>query len=350
MDGFESNDGVILIAATNRPDVLDPALLRPGRFDRQIVVDRPDVRGREGILKVHARKVPLGDDVNLSIMAKGTPGLAGADLANLVNEAALLAARRSKNKVGMAEFEEARDKVLMGTARKSLLLTEDDKRITAYHEAGHALISKLLPHADPLHKVTIIPRGRALGLTWQLPEDKVHQSRNRLLAELRVLYGGREAERLVFEDVTTGAANDIKRATQIAEAMVCDVGMSEALGLRNYGKKQEEIFLGREIAQHRDFSERTAELIDQEINRILEEARHETARLLSENRGKLESLAEALLVHEILDSEEIDRVLQGETLDPPAPAAKAEEEEVESPAAATVDEEELPATGEPGLA
>jgi len=314
MDGFESNDGVILIAATNRPDVLDPALLRPGRFDRQIVVDRPDVRGREGILKVHARKVPLDDDVNLTTMAKGTPGLAGAELANLVNEAALLAARRSKDKVGMSEFEEARDKVLMGTARKSLLLTEDDKRITAFHEAGHALISKLLPGADPLHKVTIIPRGRALGLTWQLPEDKVHQSRSRLLAELRILYGGREAERLVFDDVTTGASNDIKRATQIAEAMVCDVGMSDALGLRNYGKKQEEIFLGREIAQHRDFSEKTAELIDNEINRILEEARAETAALLAANRDKLDLLAEALLVHEILDTDEIDRVLKGETL------------------------------------
>ena len=317
MDGFESNDGVILIAATNRPDVLDPALLRPGRFDRQIVVDRPDVRGREGILKVHARKVPLEEDVNLTTMAKGTPGLAGAELANLVNEAALLAARRSKAKVGMSEFEEARDKVLMGTARKSLLLSEEDKRITAYHEAGHALVSKLLPNADPLHKVTIIPRGRALGLTWQLPEDKVHQSRSRLLAELRVLFGGREAERLVFDDVTTGAANDIKRATQIAEAMVCDVGMSEALGLRNYGKKQEEIFLGREIAQHRDFSEKTAELIDQEINRILEEARRETAELLRVHRSELERLAEALLIHEILDAEEIDRVLRGETLEPP---------------------------------
>jgi len=317
MDGFESNDGVILIAATNRPDVLDPALLRPGRFDRQIVVDRPDVRGREGILKVHARKVPLADDVNLTTMAKGTPGLAGAELANLVNEAALLAARRSKQKVGMSEFEEARDKVLMGTARKSLLLSEEDKRITAYHEAGHALVNKLLPGSDPLHKVTIIPRGRALGLTWQLPEDKVHQSRSRLLAELRVLYGGREAEKLVFDDVTTGASNDIKRATKIAEAMVCDVGMSDALGLRNYGKKQEEIFLGREIAQHRDFSEKTAELIDVEINRILEEARQDTARLLRENRDKLDRLAEALLVHEILDAEEIDRVLAGETLDPP---------------------------------
>lgn len=353
MDGFESNDGVILIAATNRPDVLDPALLRPGRFDRQIVVDRPDVRGREGILKVHARKVPLEDDVNLTTMAKGTPGLAGADLANLVNEAALLAARRSKQKVGMSEFEEARDKVLMGTARKSLLLTEEDKRITAYHEAGHALISKLLPSADPLHKVTIIPRGRALGLTWQLPEDKVHQSRSRLMAELRILYGGREAERLVFNDVTTGASNDIKRATQIAEAMVCDVGMSDALGLRNYGKKQEEIFLGREIAQHRDFSEKTAELIDSEINRILEEARQETAALLEANRDKLELLAEALLIHEILDTEEIDRVLLGETL---ALAVRPDEQiaSAESPALPVTTDEVSSVEGasveEPGVA
>ncbi len=351
MDGFESNEGVILIAATNRPDVLDPALLRPGRFDRQIVVDRPDVRGREGILKVHARKVPLKDDVNLTTMAKGTPGLAGADLANLVNEAALLAARRNKQKVGMSEFEEARDKVLMGTARKSLLLTEDDKRITAYYKAGHALISKLLPQADPLHKVTIIPRGRALGLTWQLPEDKVHQSRSRLLAELRVLYGGREAERLVFDDITTGAANDIKRATQIAEAMVCDVGMSEALGLRNYGKKQEEIFIGREIAQHRDFSERTAELIDSEINRILEEARLETARLLRDNRDKLDLLAEALLIHEILDADEIVRILKGEILaapvrvpEPASPAGEAEEDGPGLPGP------ELEPLGQPGVA
>ena len=317
MDGFESNDGVILIAATNRPDVLDPALLRPGRFDRQIVVDRPDVRGREGILKVHAAKVPLDSSVNLNIVAKGTPGLAGADLANLVNEAALLAARKGRDKVLMEDFEEARDKVLMGTARKSMMLTDEDKRITAWHEAGHALVGKLLPDADPLHKVTIIPRGRALGLTWHLPEDKVHMTRTRMLAELRVLFGGREAEKLVFGDVTTGAYSDIKRATQIAERMVCDVGMSDALGLRNYGKKQEEIFIGREIAQHRDFSEKTAELIDSEINRILEEARRETAGLLLEHREALDKLAEALLVHEILDGEEIDRLLRGEILDPP---------------------------------
>jgi cell division protease FtsH len=320
MDGFESNDGVILIAATNRPDVLDPALMRPGRFDRQIVVDRPDARGREGILKVHAKRVPLAEDVNLETVAKGTPGLAGADLANIVNEAALIAARRSASKVAMQDFEEARDKVLMGTARKSMVLTEEDRRITAWHEAGHALMSLLIPAANNLHKVTIIPRGRALGLTWQLPEDKVHQTRAQLLAELRVLYGGREAEQLVFGEITTGAISDIRRATQIAETMVCEVGMSDKLGLRSYGKKQEEIFLGREIAQHRDFSEATAELIDSEINRILEEARSETAALLSENREKLDLLAEALLVHEILDADQIRRVLDGEVLEAPVEA------------------------------
>ena len=316
MDGFESNDGVILIAATNRPDVLDPALMRPGRFDRQIVVDRPDVRGREGILRVHSAKVPLSEDVNLKTVAKGTPGLAGAELANIVNEAALLAARRNQTAVAMEDFEEARDKVLMGTARRSLMLTEEDKRITAFHEAGHALVSALLPDANPLHKVTIIPRGRALGLTWQLPEDNLHQTRRKLLAELRVLYAGREAEALIFDDITTGAQNDIQRATEIAEAMVCDVGMSEAMGLRSYGKKQEEIFLGREISQRRDFSENTAERIDGEVDRILQEAREETARLLKENEEQLRRLADELLKREILDREDIEALLRGEELQP----------------------------------
>jgi cell division protease FtsH len=316
MDGFESNEGVILIAATNRPDVLDPALLRPGRFDRQIVVDRPDVRGREGILKVHVKKVPLAEDVDLKIVAKGTPGLAGADLANIVNEAALLAARHNLDVVGMDEFEEARDKVLMGTARKSLVLTDEDKKITAWHEAGHALVGSLLKHADAVHKVTIIPRGRALGLTWQLPEDKVHQNKSQLLAAIRVLLAGREAEALVFNEISTGASNDIQRVTQIAQSIVCELGMSEKMGMRNYGKKQEEIFIGREIAQHRDFSEHTAEMIDQEIDAIISEARKETAALLLENRDTLDAIAEALLEREILDAADIKCLLVGEELPP----------------------------------
>ncbi len=352
MDGFESNEGVILIAATNRPDVLDPALMRPGRFDRQIVVDRPDVRGREGILRVHSAKVPLSKDVDLKVVAKGTPGLAGAELANIVNEAALLAARRNQTEVAMEDFEEARDKVLMGTARRSLMLTEEDKRITAFHEAGHALVSALLPDSNPLHKVTIIPRGRALGLTWQLPEDNLHQTRRKLLAELRVLYAGREAEKLVFGDVTTGAQNDIQRATQIAEAMVCEVGMSDAMGLRSYGKKQEEIFLGREISQRRDFSERTAERIDAEVDRILQEAREETAKLLQENEEHLRRLAEELLKREILDREDIETILRGEELQPmpngdTKPETSPDEEPVaEASAEAAVDSSEEVLDGE----
>ncbi|MCA9782027.1 MAG: ATP-dependent zinc metalloprotease FtsH [Candidatus Cloacimonetes bacterium] len=316
MDGFESNEGVILIAATNRPDVLDPALLRPGRFDRQIVVDRPDVRGREGILKVHSRNVPLNDDVDLKTIARGTPGLAGAELANLVNEAALLAARHGKQNVDSACFEEARDKVVMGTARKSLLLSDLDKRITAYHEAGHALLGKILEFADPVHKVTIIPRGRALGLTWSLPEDDLHETRSKLLARLRVLFAGRIAEELIFNEVTTGAASDIQRATEIAQAMVCDVGMSPTMGLRNYGKKQEEIFLGREISQHRDFSESTAERIDAEIDKILLAARQDTQKLLEQNLESLHRIAEALLVRELIDGDELDVLIRGDELPP----------------------------------
>jgi cell division protease FtsH len=312
MDGFESNEGVILIAATNRPDVLDPALMRPGRFDRQIVVDRPDVRGREGILKVHTKKVPLDDDVKLGVVAKGTPGLAGAELANIVNEAALLAARGGKTKVDMSDFEEARDKVLMGSARKSLLITEEDKKVTAYHEAGHALIGWLLPEADQIHKVTIIPRGRALGLTWQLPDDKLHTTEAQFLARIRVYFGGREAENMVFSAATAGAYDDIRQATKLAQTLVCDLGMSEKLGLRNYGKKQEEIFIGREISQHRDFSEQTAILIDEEINRILEEARTEAIKILQENRQLLDNLAKSLLNNEILDADDIAAVMNGD--------------------------------------
>ncbi|MDZ7377632.1 MAG: ATP-dependent zinc metalloprotease FtsH, partial [candidate division KSB1 bacterium] len=271
MDGFDSNEGVILLAATNRPDVLDSALLRPGRFDRQIVVDRPDVRGREGILKVHTRKIPLGSDVDISVLAKGTPGFSGADLANMVNEAALLAARKNKKKVDMEDLEEAKDKVLMGTERKSLLISDEEKRSTAYHEAGHAMVAKLTPGSDPVHKVTIIPRGRALGVTTTLPLDEKHNySKDYCERMLIHLLGGRAAEKIVLNQLTTGAGNDIERATEIARKMVCEWGMSERLGPMTFGKKQEEIFLGREIAQHRDYSEKTAQLIDQEVRAIVE--------------------------------------------------------------------------------
>ena len=313
MDGFESNEGVILIAATNRPDVLDPALMRPGRFDRQIVVDRPDVRGREGILKVHTKKIPLDEDVDLKVLAKGTPGLAGAELANLANEAALLAAKRDADRVTMEDLELAKDKVMMGVERKSLLISEDEKRTTAYHEAGHVLVSKLVPGADPVHKVTIIPRGRALGLTSYLPIDEKHNySKEYLQAILTHLLGGRAAELIVFDQLTTGAGNDIERATEIARKMVCEWGMSDRLGPLTFGKKEEEIFLGREIAKHRDYSEQTAIEIDAEVRRIVMEAADRSHRILSENKDKLHRLADALLEREILDGDEIDRIMKGE--------------------------------------
>lgn len=316
MDGFESNEGVILIAATNRPDVLDPALMRPGRFDRQIVVDRPDVRGREGILRVHTKKIPLGEDVDLKVLAKGTPGLAGAELANLANEAALLAAKRDAEYVTMNDLEEAKDKVMMGAERKSLLISEEEKKTTAYHEAGHVLVSKLVPGADPVHKVTIIPRGRALGLTHYLPIDEKHNySREYLQAILAHLLGGRAAELIVFKQLTTGAGNDIERATEIARKMVCEWGMSEKLGPLTFGKKEEEIFLGREIAKHRDYSENTAIEIDNEVRRIVVEAAARAEEVLSKNVDKLRSIAEALLEREILDGEDIDRLMAGESLE-----------------------------------
>ena len=315
MDGFDTTDGVILLAATNRPDVLDQALLRPGRFDRQIVVDRPDVRGREGILKVHTRKIPLSKDVDLEVLAKGTPGFSGADLANMVNEAALLAARKNKKRVEMEDFEEAKDKVMMGVERKSLLISEDEKRSTAYHESGHVLVAKLVPGSDPVHKVTIIPRGRALGVTSYLPIDERHNYSKEYLENLLChLLGGRAAEKLVLNQFTTGAGNDIERATEIARKMVCEWGMSDRLGPLTFGKKDEEIFLGREIARSKDFSEKTAELIDEEVTRIVREAADRAERLLSENIDKLHRLAEALLEHEILDGAEIDKVLNGELL------------------------------------
>jgi cell division protease FtsH len=314
MDGFESNEGVILLAATNRPDVLDPALMRPGRFDRQVVVGLPDVKGREGILKVHTRKIPLAKNVNLEVLAKSTPGLSGADLANIANEAALLAARRGHNTVSMEVFETAKDKVMMGMERKSFLLDEDEKKITAYHESGHALVAKLIPGSDPVHKVTIIPRGRALGLTHYLPEEKFIRSKEYCEAKLAYILGGRAAESIIYNKLTTGAANDIQNATDIARAMVCDWGMSEKLGPLSFGRRQEEIFLGREIAQHRDYSEKTAQEIDEEIKHIVVEAEHRAQNLLKKNIDKLHVLAKALLEQEILDGNAIDRLLRGQQL------------------------------------
>jgi cell division protease FtsH len=317
MDGFDSNEGVILIAATNRPDVLDQALLRPGRFDRQIVVDRPDVRGREGILKVHTKNIPLRDNVDLSVIAKGTPGFSGADLANLVNEAALLAARHNKKVVDMLDFEYAKDKVMMGAERKSLLITDEEKRLTAYHEAGHVLVAKFTPHSDPVHKVTIIPRGRALGVTTTLPMDEKHNySKSYCEAMLIHLLGGRAAEEVVMNELTTGAGNDIERATNLARKMVCEWGMSEKLGPLSFGKKDEEIFLGREIAKHQDYSNMTAELIDTEITGIVIRASAKAREIVEEHIDKLHALAKALLDREILDGAEIDRVLKGEKLEP----------------------------------
>jgi cell division protease FtsH len=317
MDGFDTKEGVILIAATNRPDVLDSALLRPGRFDRQIVVDRPDVRGREGIFKVHTKNIPLSKDINLEVLAKGTPGLSGADLANLVNEAALLAARKNRDKVMMADFEEAKDKVMMGMERKTMIISEDEKKSTAYHESGHVLVSRLLPDTDPVHKVTIIPRGRALGITSYLPIDEKHNySKDYLKSMLAQLLGGRAAEKLVFKQFTTGAGNDIERATEIARKMVCEWGMSDILGPVTFGKKEEEIFLGREISQHRDYSESTAQEIDKEVRVIITEAQGIAEKILKENIKLLHALASALLDYEILDGEQIARVLKGEKLSP----------------------------------
>ncbi|HEV7969126.1 MAG TPA: ATP-dependent zinc metalloprotease FtsH [Candidatus Acidoferrales bacterium] len=314
MDGFESNEGVILIAATNRPDVLDPALLRPGRFDRRVVVARPDVKGREEILRVHTRKVPLNDDVDLSVIARGTPGFSGADLANLVNEAALWAARQGRKLVFMADFEMSKDKVLMGVERKSMILSEEEKRNTAYHEAGHALVAAITPGTDPLHKVTIIPRGMALGLTMQLPIDDKHTyTKTYLEGTLTVLMGGRCAEEIFLGHITTGAGNDIERATDISRKMVCDWGMS-SLGPLAYGKKEEAIFLGREIAQHRDYSEDTAIRIDQEVHRIVTTAYNNARGVLENNRDTLERIALALLDREVLDATELKLLMENKPL------------------------------------
>ncbi|MGC8719943.1 MAG: ATP-dependent zinc metalloprotease FtsH, partial [Thermodesulforhabdaceae bacterium] len=311
MDGFESNEGVILIAATNRPDVLDPALLRPGRFDRQIVVPVPDINGRESILKVHLKNKPLAPDVDVRTIAKGTPGFSGADLENLVNEAALLAARKNKDVIEMEDFEEAKDKVLMGLERKSMVLSEEEKKTTAYHEAGHALIARLLPNTDPLHKVTIIPRGRALGLTQQLPETDRHTySKDYLLNNICILMGGRVAEEIVLNKQTTGAANDIERATSIARRMVCEWGMSERLGPLTFGKREEHLFLGREIARHQDYSEQTAVEIDREVRSIVEGCYQKTKQLLTEHLDILHAIAQELLEKETLQRADVDRIIE----------------------------------------
>ena len=325
MDGFESNEGVILVAATNRPDVLDPALLRPGRFDRRIVVNRPDVKGREGILAVHTKKIPMADDVDVKTLARGTAGFAGADLANLVNEAALNAARQNKKAVAQVDFEYAKDKVLMGAERRSMIVTEEEKRVTAVHEAGHALLAVLLPQADALHKVTIIPRGMALGLTTQLPLDEKHNySKVYLMDRIAILLGGRIAEELTTGDLTTGAGNDLERSTEMARKMVCEWGMSE-LGPLTFGKKEEQIFLGREIAQQQDYSGNTAERIDQEVKRIVSENYDRATKLLTEHKAALVAIAEALLARESLDGEQVRRIVDGLPIDeppvtpPPAP-------------------------------
>ncbi len=350
MDGFESNDGVILIASTNRPDVLDPALLRPGRFDRRVVVSRPDVRGREGILKVHTRKIPLGEDVDISVIARGTPGFTGADLANLVNEAALNAARYNKKLVAMGDFELAKDKVLMGAERKSMVISNEEKRVTAYHEAGHTLVGLKVPNADPVHKVTIIPRGMALGVTQQLPEgDRHNYSEEYLLGQIAILMGGRIAEETFLGSITTGASNDIERATELARAMVCEYGMSE-MGPLTFGKKEEQIFLGREIAQHRDFSEDTAIKIDKQVKKIVT-AQFERAKvIIEENRDTMVRLAECLLERESLDAVEIRRIVAGLPLDenPPVSDSGSSDEgrpQLKEPAAKTLKPILPPITG-----
>jgi len=337
MDGFESNEGVILIAATNRPDVLDPALLRPGRFDRRVVVSRPDVRGREEILRVHTRKIPINDDVDLGVLARGTPGFSGADLANMVNEAALVAARQNRKTVLMWDFEQAKDKVLMGAERKSMLLSDEEKKVTAYHEAGHALVAAMREHADPLHKVTIIPRGMALGVTMQLPIDDKHTyTRDYLETRLAIMMGGRVAEELFLNTMTTGAGNDIEQASDLARKMVCEFGMS-SLGPITFGKKEEQIFLGREISQHRDFSEETAMKIDGEVRRFVDDGYNSARHILETHRPVLEKIAMALLEREVIDGNDIQLLIEGKELpvkvNPNAPApAKEDVQQVLKPA------------------
>jgi cell division protease FtsH len=328
MDGFESNEGVILIAATNRPDVLDPALLRPGRFDRRIVVGRPDVKGREGILQVHTKKIPLSDDVDLRVLARGTSGFCGADLANLVNEAALNAARYNQKVVRMADFEFAKDKVLMGSERRSLIITEEEKRNTAVHEAGHALLAAVLPNADPVHKVTIVPRGMALGVTQQLPlDDRLNYSRDYLQDQLAILLGGRIAEEITQGKLTTGAGNDLDRVTDLARRMVCEWGMSEAMGPLTFGKRDEQIFLGREIAKAQDYSEDTAIRIDQEVKKFVIDAYDRARSLLVTHKAALLRIAEELLAREVLDAGQVKRLAQGLPIEDPMPPAAAPSDE-----------------------
>ena len=315
MDGFESNEGVILIAATNRPDVLDPALLRPGRFDRQVVVPVPDVKGREEILRVHTKRTPLASDVDLAVLARGTPGFTGADLENLVNEGALLAARLEKDKIEMIDLEQAKDKVLMGVERKSMIIPLEERKNTAYHEAGHTLVARMTPGTDPIHKVTIIPRGRAMGLTQQLPIDERHTyPKDYLLNNITILMGGRAAEELVLEHQTTGAGNDIERSTEIARKMVCEWGMSEKIGPLACGQKEEQIFLGREFAQHRDYSEDTARLIDDEVRSIITQSYGKAKDIIVKNMGTLHQLATTLLEKEVLDGHQIDQIIRGEKI------------------------------------
>ncbi|HEY7474335.1 MAG TPA: ATP-dependent zinc metalloprotease FtsH, partial [Vicinamibacterales bacterium] len=319
MDGFESNEGVILIAATNRPDVLDPALLRPGRFDRRIVVSRPDVKGREGILVVHTKKIPLSDDVDIRVLARGTAGFCGADLANLVNEAALNAARYNQKVVRMSDFEFAKDKVLMGSERRSMMITEEEKRVTAVHEAGHALLAALLPNADPVHKVTIIPRGMALGVTMQLPvDDKHNYSRDYLIDQIAILLGGRIAEEITNGKLTTGAGNDLERVTELSRRMVCEWGMSDKLGPLTFGKREEQIFLGREISKTQDYSEETAVSIDQEVTKLVRDNYERARAILVDHKPVLLKIADELLAREVLDADQVKRLAQGLPIDDPA--------------------------------
>jgi cell division protease FtsH len=325
MDGFEATMGVIVIAATNRPDVLDPALLRPGRFDRQVVVPLPDIRGREEILKVHMRKVPLAPDVKPDIIARGCPGFSGADLANLVNEAALFAARGNKRLVEMDDFERAKDKIIMGAARRSMVMPEEERRNTAYHESGHAIVARLLPKTDPVHKVTIIPRGRALGVTMQLPtEDRYSQDRDRLLNMIAVLFGGRISEELFMHQMTTGASNDFERATEIARRMVTQWGMSDELGTMVYGENEGEIFLGRSIQTHKNVSEATMQKVDAEIRRIIDQQYRLARKLLEDNRDKVEAMTKALLEWETLDADQIGDIMEGKPPRPPKPSGSSQ--------------------------
>jgi cell division protease FtsH len=333
MDGFESNEGVILISATNRPDVLDPALLRPGRFDRQVVVSMPDIKGREMILKVHMKKTPIGPDVNLLVLAKGTPGFSGADLENLVNEAALLAAKRDKEKIEMVDFEESKDKVYMGLERKSKVIKEEDRKVTAYHEGGHALVARFLPETDAVNKITIVPRGRAAGVTWFLPEERDFRFKDQLESELAVAFGGRVAEDIVFNRISTGAANDIKQATNLAQQMIRNWGMSDSLGPLSYAKGEEQVFLGREIAQHRDYSEATAQKIDEEINKLIKDAYQCAKDVLNENLDILHKLAESLLEKETVLGKELDELIVSLRPGIELPSTSAEDHEQEAPEA-----------------